>query len=124
MKKYFSRFLASVLLVSAVIATNAQGTATPAPRVVANPNEIAIKKANCATAHIESVVKITDEQRTKLRATLLDCIIKFEDARTKANDDTKLAALRTALVEDIKANVKKVLTPEQFETVMKTEFKN
>ena len=126
MKKYFTGFFASVLLLFAVVAVNAQSEAAPtAAHVIADPNVAAIKKANSATAHIEAVVKITGEQRTKLRAALLNCITKFDAERIKAkNDDAKLASLRTAMIEEMKASIKTILTPGQFETVMSTEAKN
>ena len=123
MKSYFSKITACLLIVCISLAAVAQQATTTDTKTNAEKlTDIRIKKANEIVENIAASVKITDEQRTKLQASMLESLVKSDEARAAIKgDDTKLQVWRDAKIADIKARAKAILTPAQYDEVMKKE---
>ena len=129
MKNLLSKATACMLFALMMLSASAQvaQSAQPAP-VKSNGEQIKdmqIKKAAALVENIATSVKISDEQKAKLQASLLEAVIKSDEARSAIKgDDTKLKAWKDAKVADITARIKVILTPAQFGQVMKDNNAN
>ena len=124
MKKCFSK-IAVVLLFACTSLTVSSQVAQTAPAKTENTplKEQQIKKANDITEKIASAVKITDDQKAKLQTSMLEALVKFNEAviQAKKEDDRKVSSLNPILINDITARMKTILTPEQYDMVMSKE---
>lgn len=125
MKNYLLSTTTCILLAFMFLTGSAQQAQTTDAKTNAEKlKAVQMQKVNDMIANIASTVKISDEQKAKLQASLLESFIKSDNARGEIRgDDAKLQAWRTAKVEDIKARVKAILTPEQYEQAMKANSK-
>ena len=123
MKSYFYKIATSLLIICISLSAVAQQAQTTDNKTnVEKLKDIQIKKANELVENIAASVKLTDDQRTKLQASMLECIVKSDNARAAVKgDDTKLIAWRDAKIADIKARMKTILTPAQYAEVLKNE---
>jgi len=125
MKNYTLKISAILLLIFAFVFSNAQANDAPGKGNPEGVHEQQIKKANDMTAKIAATVNISEEQRTKLKASLLEAIVKYQEslAKAKKEDESRLGSLNQELVTDITARIKAILTPEQFSIVQSKELK-
>ena len=121
MKNYLSKTLTCLFFAAiALPALAQQSQATTAPKVT----DSQIKSTNANTvaslmSNIQAIVTLTDDQKTKLQAGLQDIIEKSEKVRHAMKDDDGMQEWREKKVADIKAQLKAVLTPEQYDQVIK-----
>ena len=102
------------------MSATARQSQSTAPKVT--DKQIKDANANTVAALVNSVdaaVKLTDDQKTKLQAALLDVITRSEEARHAMKDDSNLQAWREQKVTDIKAQLKAILTPAQYDEAIK-----
>ena len=105
MKNYLLKTLACLLFGGMLLSATARQSQSTAPKVT--DKQIKDANANTVAALVNSVdaaVKLTDDQKTKLQASLLD---------------SKLQAWREQKVADIKAQLKAILTPAQYDEAIK-----
>ena len=126
MKNYTLKISVSLLLIFAFAFSNAQAANTAPAK--GNPEgfyEQQVRKANSITTRIGATVSITDEQKTKLQASMLEALVNYNEALAKAKkeDESRLGSLNQELVTDITARIKAILTPEQFSIVQSKELK-
>jgi len=122
MKNYLSKILTCLLFAGFSQLAIAQSDAKITDNQI---KKTQVETVNTLINSVDAIVKITDDQKAKLQVTLAQCIKKSEEARAAIkNDDTKLQAWREAKVKDIIAELQKVLTPAQFEQVMKASSAN
>jgi hypothetical protein len=120
MRNYLLKTLACLMFGGMLLSVTAQQSQSTAPKVT--DKQIKDVNANTATTMVNSVdaaVKLTDDQKTKLQAALQDVIAKSEKARHAMTDDSGLQAWREQKVADIKAALKTILTPAQYEQALK-----
>jgi hypothetical protein len=121
MKNYLSKVFAALLIAGLTISAFAQQAQTATPKVT----DQSIKDTQASTVStmvntVDGLVKLTDDQKTKLTTALQNVIAKSEAARkAMKNDDSKLQAWREQKVADIKAQLKLILTPQQYDIVIK-----
>jgi hypothetical protein len=125
MKNMIAKISISLMLICSFALVNAQvASAAPAKSADEQLREKQIAKANDITAHIAADTKITDEQKTRLQATMLEAVIAHHNAVLKAKkqgDETNLSSLNQEFVNDITARMKTILTAEQFDAAMAEE---
>ncbi len=124
MKTNFTKVCLCIALICSFTFSQAQ-VANAAP-VKSNSEQLhdqQVKKANDITTRIASAINITEEQKTKLQASMLEAMVKFNDAvlKAKKEDEARLPSLNQELLTDINARLKTILTPEQFKTMMDKE---
>jgi hypothetical protein len=120
MKNYLLKTLACLLFGGMLLSATARQSQSTAPKVT--DKQIKDANANTVAALVNSVdaaVKLTDDQKTKLQAALLDVITRSEEARHAMKDDSNLQAWREQKVTDIKAQLKAILTPAQYDEAIK-----
>ena len=86
MKTNFTKVCLCIALICSFTFANAQ-VANTAP-VKSNSEQLhdqQVKKANDITTRIASAINITEEQKTKLQASKLEAMVKFNDAVLKVN---------------------------------------
>jgi hypothetical protein len=115
--KYLSKITMGLLLAAMLLSVNSLVAQTATTKT---PTEQQIKKATDLTERIASTVKLTDDQKTKVQASMLEAVMKFNDAvlRAKKEDESKLASVNADLIADISARLKTILTPEQYSKAM------
>ena len=121
MKNQLLKTTAFILFTGMFLLAGAQEPQTASKKTSAEQlKEVQVQKVSEMVNNIASSVKITDEQKAKLQASLLEGFIKSDNARAEIKgDDAKLQAWRDAKIADIKARVRAILTPEQYEQAMK-----
>ena len=124
MKLNLSKACLCVSLICLFVFSQAQqASTTPAKSTSDRLHDEQVKKANDLTQRIASSINITEEQKTKLQASMLEAMVKFNDALLKAKkeDEARLPSLNQELLTDINARLKTILTPEQFKLMMDRE---
>jgi hypothetical protein len=124
MKTYLPKISLFLLFICSVAFTHAQqATASPVKTVSEQLHEQQVKKATDITNRIAGTITINDEQKAKIQASMLEALVKYNDALAKARkeDESRLASLNQELIADINARLKTILTAEQFNTMMNKE---
>ncbi len=120
MKNHLVKIFTCLLFACLIMPAVAQQSQSTTPKVT--DKQIKDVNANTATTMVNSVdaaVKLTDHQKAKLQTALQDVIAKSEQARHAMTDDSNLQAWREKKVADIKAALKAILTPAQYEQALK-----
>ncbi|MDB5281788.1 MAG: hypothetical protein JWO06_863 [Bacteroidota bacterium] len=105
--------------------TPAKQTTPPGVTVAKGPTsaqtELAEKKAN----QINELVKLTPEQMPKVKAAMLESIVKEDQQRTAAKGDKKkMAELDKTRAANREAKLKAILTPAQYAVMTKAVEKS
>jgi hypothetical protein len=115
MMTHLSKIKTGLLLACMFLSLNTVVAQTVTTQTAA---EQQIKKASELTERIASTAKLTDEQKTKVQASVLEALVKFNDALQKAkSDESKTARITADLLADINARLKTILTPDQYTKV-------
>lgn len=124
MKNFLLKTTAFIIFAFMLLSSNVQQTsATQQPKVAATKEEIKeaqVKKVATIVNNIAAAAKISDGQKTKLQASLLEGLMKSDAALAEIKgDNTKLKTWREAKLADMITRLKAILTTAQFEQAMK-----
>jgi hypothetical protein len=117
MKKHLSKIISGFLMAGMFLSVNIAVAQTANTKT---PTEQQIKKATELTERVASAANLTAEQKTKVQASMVEAVMKFNDAviKAKKEDESKLATVNADLLADISARLKIILTADQYTRIM------
>ena len=116
MKNHLSKLSVCLLLLFAFVLGNGQAAVSGTTQQ--QTKEAQLKRVNELMSRFPAGAKVTDEQKTKLEASILAAIVKLDNARAEAKgDDNKIRDAKVQYGNDIVAGFKSILTAEQYALV-------
>lgn len=86
------------------------------------PPKSADEKADEAVAKLKNDIQLTDEQIPKVKTITLDRVNKVTEATKKyGKDKTRLKAVNTKIFDEWEAQLKTIVTPEQYNKYMQSK---